>query len=126
MKRMLSGAVLSQLACAAMLIGCGGGGDEAGSPTAFSTVPSEITVSGPTGTCAAGATASVFVFGGAAPYKLYNVFPTHVALDKTQVDHPGESFTVTFLGGCLNPGSVVIEDKLKNQVTLELINEEGE
>lgn len=109
-----------------LLASCGGGGaDEAGSPTKFSIIPNSIKVTGGVGVCAAGTVGSVFVYGGAAPYRLDNTVPAYITLDKAEVAHPGESFSVTFLGGCLNPGNVIVKDRLGNVVTLTLINEKG-
>jgi len=113
-------------AAAGLLTSCGvGGDDEAGSPTKFSVVPSSIKVTGPTGACAAGANGTVFVYGGAAPYRLSNTVPDYVTLDRTEVSHPAESFTVTFTGGCLDPGTIAVEDSLGNLVTLTLTNAKG-
>lgn len=112
---------------ATVVSACGGGGDDqAGSVTAFSVVPSEVKVTGPTGACAAGATARIYVYGGVAPYRIDNPFPTHIGLDRTRVDNRGDFFTVTFLGGCVDPATVVIVDAVDKQVTLTLINEEGD
>lgn len=117
---------------ATVLAACGGGGDDqAGSVTAFSVQPTEVTVTGDagecsTGTSAAGATARIFVYGGTAPYRIDNPFPTHIALDRTRVDNRGDYFTVTFLGGCVNPATLIIVDAVDKQVSLTLINEEGD
>ena len=109
-----------------LVAACGGGGDdEAGSLTTFSVVPSSITATGPTGACAVGASSEVFVYGGAAPYRIDNTVPGYVSVNKTQVDQRGGSFTVTFSGGCLAPGQIVVVDKLDRQVTLTLNNVKG-
>jgi hypothetical protein len=114
------------LAASALMVSCGvGGDDEAGSPTKFSLVPSSITVTGGVGACAANASGSVFVYGGVAPYRLSNTVPAYVSLDRAEVSHRGESFTVTFLGGCLNPGTIAVTDSLDNLVTLTLVNQKG-
>ena len=125
MKRYLLQSLLL-MAGTALLGACGGGGDDAGSPTAFSLVPNSIKVTGATtGACAAGTTGEVFVYGGVAPYRIDNTVPGYVSFDKTTVEHKGDSFTVTFLGGCLNPGQIVIVDKMDKQVILTLTNEKG-
>jgi hypothetical protein len=124
-------------AIAAVLTSCGGSGttDESGSPTAFRIVPDTVGVtgapppvgapSGTKGTCAVGGTTEVFVFGGTAPYRIDNTVPLYVRLNKTTLQAKGESFTVTFLGGCLDPGQVVVVDHLDRQVVLTLTNKEG-
>lgn len=126
MKRISSRAALSLLACAALLGACGGGGDEAGSLTEFSALPSSVTFSG--AQCAQNAQFRIFVYGGAAPYRIDSPFEgIGIALDTTQVDHPGGSFTVTFTGAaCLDPGSVNVVDKLGRVVVVELISEEAD
>ena len=113
------------LAGAAMLNACGGGGDDSGSPTAFSVVPADITVTGGVGTCGAGTVGQVFIYGGQPPYRIDNTVPAYVSINKTQVDHKGESFSVTFLGSCVDPGSIVIVDALDHQVTLTVHSVKG-
>lgn len=115
----------------AFLAGCGGGGDdEAGSPTAFSTVPSTLTVTAlapaaggpPTGRCVSGYAGEVFVYGGIAPYRLDNTAPGALILNKTEVGDRGGSFIVTFTGQCIAPGLVVVVDKLDRQVSVSFNN----
>ena len=115
------------LATASVLSACGGGGDDqAGSPTAFSTVPSTTTFTAPVGTtagvCVGGGTSQIFVYGGAAPYRIDNTVPAYVNVDKTQVSDRGGSFTVTALGPCVASGQIVIVDKLNNTITLSVTN----
>ena len=116
---------LITLVCA--LAACGGSSDDAGSPTAFSVVPQTLTVtSGTAGTCYAGYVGEIFVYGGAAPYRLDNTVPDSVVLSKTTVDHRGESFTVSYTGAaCFDPATVVVVDSLDKQVTLKLISKAG-
>jgi hypothetical protein len=108
-----------------MLAGCGGGdSDLAGSPTAFSVVPTELTVTGgAAGVCYAGVVGDVFIYGGAPPYRLNNSFPDQVSLNTSVVNDWGGKFTVTYTGGgCIDPGSVTVVDSLNNIVTLTLTN----
>jgi len=123
------------VASAALLIACGGGGDDkAGSPTAFSIVPDEIGLSVPDGnpdglpqgTCystSGGAGGRVYVYGGAAPYRIDNTSPDYVTVDRTTVAHRGDFFLVDFTGGCTDSAIIVIVDALDNQVQLKLTNE---
>jgi hypothetical protein len=107
------------------LSACGGGGDdEAGAPTALSVQPKDLTVSaGATGPCYDGFVGEVFIYGGAAPYKIDNTFPDSIAFDKSVVNDRGASFKVYYINGnCFDPGVVVITDKLKQQTTLTLHN----
>lgn len=125
MKMLPLSAKLAAAICSAVLISCGGGGDdEAGSLTPFSVVPSTLTftaaVGSPPGVCPAGFGAEVFIYGGAAPYRLNNSAPDAVILNKSQVGDRGGSFTVTFTGQCVDPASVVIVDKNDRQVILTL------
>jgi hypothetical protein len=117
-----------------MLASCGGtSDDESGSPTAFATVPTEVTFTGSTpladengnpildpttGTAAlfcSGGSGNVIVVGGAAPYSVNTTFPANIQLSTTSVGSKGGSFTLTVLPGtCLSPGSVVVTDALGN------------
>ena len=118
----------SVLLAALLAAGCGGGNDdEAGEQfTPFGITPDDITFTGPPGFCGVGGNVQVLVSGGSAPYQIKNLFPDYVAIDKTSVAHRGETFTVNFLGGCLDPGLVVVIDAVGREVTLTLTNEEGE
>ena len=114
------------------LASCGGGGDaEAGSVTAFSVVPSTLTLTAPVGTpsgkCTGGSAGEVFIYGGAAPYRLDNTSPDLILLTDarnavtSQVADRGGSFRVTFISNaCASPVLVVVVDKLDHQVTLTL------
>jgi hypothetical protein len=124
---------LLSIALAAVMVGCGGGGDdEAGSPTAFSVQPETKTVTSTEagGACAVGYVGDFFVYGGTAPYRLNVSDPDAVLLHKsitdptpvTTVSDRGGSFSVSFTGICLAPSSVMIVDKLDNQVVLTLNN----
>jgi hypothetical protein len=116
------------LASLALLAACGGGDDDlAGGLTELSVQPTEIAVTAATGatTCAAGYVGKVYIFGGAPPYRLKNTFDTLVTLDKAQVDNEGGDFSVTFTGGCMDPGTVVVEDSLRRTVSVKLTNKIG-
>jgi hypothetical protein len=121
----LSAAVLLAAFAAA---GCGGGNDdEAGEQfTPFGITPDSIGVTGPAGACATGFGGDVLVSGGSAPYRVVNLVPDFVTVDKTTVAHRGETFSVTFIAGCLDPGTIVVIDAVGREVTLTLTNEEGE
>lgn len=108
--------------------GCGGGNDdEAGEQfTPFGITPDSIGVTGPPGACAQGFGGDVLVSGGSAPYRVVNLVPDFVSVDKTTVAHRGETFSVTFTNGCLDPGTIVVIDAVGREVTLTLTNEEGE
>jgi hypothetical protein len=115
------------VALVASLAACGGGDDaEAGAPTALNIQPSTLTVTAAAGSasgvCGAGSVGEVFIYGGAAPYRLDNTAPDLVELDRSKVDTRGGSFKVAYLGGCFEPVLVVILDKLNKQVVLTLNN----
>ena len=123
--------VFASIGMLGALASCGGGGDaEAGSVTAFSVVPSTLTLTAPVGTpsgvCVSntvpGEEFVVFVYGGAAPYRLDNTAPDVVALDRSVVSDRGGSFKVALKGTCASPVVVVVVDKLDHQVTLTLNN----
>jgi hypothetical protein len=118
---------LMALVCS-LVAGCGGGGDaEAGSPTAFSVQPSKLTVtSSSTTACYSGFVGTVFVYGGAAPYRLDNTAPDSVTLSTNTVADRGGSFTVSYTGAsCFDPALIVVVDKLDNVVTLSLTSKVG-
>ena len=118
---------LSALLLAVGLAACGGSGDdEAGSNTQFSIVPDNMTLTGPPGACGVGGDTLVLVSGGVAPYRIVNLVPAYVTVNKTEVANRDETFMVSFLGGCLDPGQVVVIDSLNRQVVLTLTNKEGE
>src|SRR5262245_33415061 len=109
---------LLSAAGAAALVSCGGG-DESGSPTPFSAVPSEVAFTAPKGTpagvCVGGGTAQIFVYGGSAPYRIDNTSQDYLVVDRTTVDNKGGNFTVTSRGPCIDSGQIVVVDKLDNQ-----------
>jgi len=85
-----------------------------------------VTFTAPTGTaagtCLAGGTSLIFVYGGTAPYRVDNTVPDYVSIDKTEVSDRGGSFTITVVGGCLSPGNINVVDKLDHVVTLTVNN----
>lgn len=109
---------LASLVLVGVLAACGGGGDDAGSLTEFNIQPATVTftasASAPTGTCGAGSQ-DVFVYGGAAPYRVDNTAPDYVSVNKTEVGSPGENFTLTTFGGCMTNGTIVVRDRLGRQ-----------
>lgn len=118
---------LSLLMVGLALSGCGGGGDAAaGSPTAFSVVPSTTTYTAatgsPAGVCYSGGSATVFIYGGSAPYRIDNTSPDMLHVDKTTVSDRGGSFVVTVIGGCMTTVPIVVVDKLDHQVTYTVTN----
>ena len=122
------------LASAALLASCGGNPEEAGAPAGLSITPSTITLNvgaslaDPEGCGEPGAiyfASEVFVYGGAAPYRLDNTQPgTIILTDRnqnpiTEVGSPGGSFMVWAAGGgCLATGQVVVVDVTNKLVTL--------
>ena len=125
MKSLSSISAAALIATGWLLTGCGGGGDEAGSPTAFSVSPDTSTV---TWTSVAGLACgptlvgTFFVYGGTAPYRLDNSNPGEVTLSSPTVGQRGGSFTASFVGGCVDPAIVTIVDSLNHVITLKLIN----
>lgn len=119
---------LTVISCAFSLLasGCGGGGsDQAGSVTALSVQPADISVTGSAPKVCGAGSARVFVYGGTAPYRLDNPFPSHLSLDRARVDSRGDFFTVTFLGGCIDPGEIIVVDANDRQVILTVHSVEG-
>ncbi|WP_425257610.1 hypothetical protein ACPOLB_19085 [Rubrivivax sp. RP6-9] len=118
-------------AAAALLASCGGGNDnEAGGLTAFNITPSALTLTGPNeDTCGVGHAGRVYVFGGSAPYRVFNSgagVPGNefIVLSRTTLDRPGEYFDVTLLG-CMTTIPVTVVDQQGRQVTLSLSSVKG-
>ena len=121
------------------LASCGGSSDdESGSPTAFATIPAEVSFTGSTPLAdengqpitdstgavvlfCAGGTGDVKVVGGVAPYSISTTFPDVIQLNTTSVGNKGGTFTMTVLPGtCLSPGNVIVTDKLDHTVTVKV------
>ncbi|MEW6703540.1 MAG: hypothetical protein AB1430_01665 [Pseudomonadota bacterium] len=107
---------------------CGGGSDEEGAPAPLRLSADEITFTGPNSTSCGTGTALVYVYGGAAPYKIDNTWPTVMTVSKTQVNHPGESFELNVFnaGFCVAPATIVVTDARNRQVTLTVTTEVGD
>ena len=118
------------LAGLAILASCGGGGDdEAGAAEPFSISPTTTTATwDPNDPDACGAVPNVVtvaVSGGAAPYQIGNIsFPTLITVDRTTIPKNGH-FTVSFSGGCFDPGHILVVDALGRQATITLSNKLG-
>ena len=111
-----------------LVAACGGGNDdEAGEQfTEFGITPDDITLTGPPGSCGAGGNFIILVSGGSAPYRVVNLAPDVLTIDRTEVAHRSETFTVNFVGGCADSVSVQVIDATGKEVTLTATNEEGE
>lgn len=112
--------------------GCGGGSDdESGALTEFTTVPTSTAQTAPAGTAegvcvASTSSVEVFVFGGTAPYEIKNSYPRHleaVSNTGTNMVSKGGSVIVTYLGGCLSPGVITLEDRQGRIREVEVSNE---
>lgn len=121
-------ATVLALMSVALMASCGGGGDEEGAPQPLRVVPSDVTLTGPDkDTCGGGFAGEMFVYGGTAPYKIDNTLPGYMQASKTQVDHPGQSFTVDVLtGACIDKGTIAITDARNRQVLLTVSSKKGE
>ncbi|KQU67027.1 hypothetical protein ASE08_17300 [Rhizobacter sp. Root16D2] len=62
----------------------------------------------------------MFVYGGSAPYYVNNAFPDAIVVNKTKVDEAGGSFTISLTGVCLDPGLVVVKDKLNRTASVSV------
>jgi hypothetical protein len=126
-KHYAGGALLLMVA---LLPGCGGGGtDTAGSATEFSTVPTELTLTGSTpDTCAGGPAGRVFVYGGAGPYRIDNTQPGLVAVSAVTIVGPSSGyFDVVFLTNtCMESISVTVVDVTGRTTIVDLNSEPGE
>jgi hypothetical protein len=112
---------LLAMTTALLTTACGGGNDDdAGSPVPFQVQPASVGLTDGTANCTAGGpVGTVYIFGGAAPYRIRNSSPDWITVDKTTVGDRGGSFTITANGyGCLSPGQVFVTDNLNNLVTV--------
>jgi hypothetical protein len=89
--------------------GCGGSGNELGPAEAIWASPEAVSV-GAMGSCFVGVGPTVHVYGGTPPYALKNSAPRGMSVDRSRVNMPGDSFTLTFSGMCLSAMPITIED----------------
>jgi hypothetical protein len=122
MIRLAAGAVIGS----ALLAACGGGDDDlSGGATAFSIVPTETTLTGPTGFCpGAGFVQTVQIIGGAPPYRILSTSPA-LTVSTDRVDNQGGTFDITFNGGCFENQQVTIRDTFNRFVTFSGNGEKG-
>lgn len=112
-------ASLTLIAAVALVSACGAGDNEsAGSLTPFSTVPTSITLTGPDAvTCGSGFSSQVFIYGGAAPYRIDNTDPVSIIVTPGTVSAPGGSFIVEVVpGSCLTNIPLTVNDQTGRQV----------
>ena len=115
----LAGALLS----AALLAGCGGGGNELGPGEEIFASPNAVTVSA-AGSCMVGLGPTVHVYGGLPPYRLKNSVPQGMVLDRNTVNHSGEAFTITFIDGvCMSDMPITIEDGMGRLTVVSVTNQ---
>lgn len=120
-------ATVPALMLTVLLASCGGGSDEEGAPAALHLSADTIGFKGPDANSCGTGTALIYVYGGAAPYKIDNTWPDVMTVSKTQVDHPGESFVLTVYnaGFCVDPATIVVTDSRNRQATLTVKTEVG-
>lgn len=118
--------VWASAVCALGMAGCGGGGNESGSPDELFVSPSEVNVHGSNGVCASGVGPTVYVYGGQPPYSLTNSVPMALSLDRTQVRDSGDGFTISFINGvCVESMPITIEDRMGRLATVTVTNRES-
>lgn len=122
---------LSLCSFAVLLSACGGRSEEAGIPvnggtSTLSVSPQDVTFTAPAGTaagtCLGGGSATFFIYGGTAPYRIDNPYPLYLSVDRNSIGDKGGSFTVTTLGPCLSPGGVIVIDKLEQRIEVSITN----
>lgn len=117
--------VLNRLAAATLaslaLASCGGSSDdEAGSPTTFQTVPTDITFKGDGVNCFGGS-AQIYIYGGVAPYHIDNTNTSAISLSTSTVGERGGNFTVTVAdGACMSNIDVVVKDAMDHITILKV------
>jgi hypothetical protein len=89
-------------------------------------VPTTVTITGPDNqTCSSGVSVTYYIFGGQPPYTIRNTAPQFIAISPTVVQSAGGGFTVTTLGGCVDPATIPVTDSAAHTVTVTLSNVVG-
>jgi hypothetical protein len=89
-------------------------------------VPSEANIkSALAGVCSTDFRVDYFIYGGTAPYRVTQSFPTGATLLNSIVNTSGGFFEVVTNGTCVNPMTFSIVDKTGRQTTATLNNLEG-
>ena len=129
MKTIMTSAVrwtVVSLALVGALTACGGGGDDEAGSGALTLSMSAIDLKGgSTTTCYSGFAYRVFVFGGAAPYKVTTDVPDALLFSTSDVGDVGGSFDVAGNGVCFNKGTIIVVDKLNKRILLPVTNVVG-
>lgn len=109
-----------------VLVACGGGGDNAGDLTEFSTDIDEWTVKSSVPGCSTGgAERWVTIIGGQAPFRIRNSSPSYLQVDRTEVTGKDPRFKMTTLGGCAE-FTVTVLDYHSRVTAIEVKLEEGD
>lgn len=126
-QKIRAAAILTSMMLTVLMTSCGGGGDEEGAPAALHLSADTVTFKGGDANSCGTGTTLIYVYGGAAPYKIDNTWPDVMTVSKTQVDHPGESFLLTVYNAsfCVDPGTITVTDSRNRQVTLTVKTEVG-
>lgn len=118
--------LFSVVAASTVLVACGGGGDNAGNLTEFSTNVDEWTVkSAAPGCSTGGAEKWVTIIGGQAPFRIRNSSPDNLQVDRTEVTGKDPMFKMTTLGGCAE-FSVTVLDYHSQVASIDIKLEEGD
>lgn len=114
------------VAASAFLVACGGGGDNAGDLTDFSTNIDEWTVKSAVPGCSTGGAEKwVTIIGGQAPFRIRNSSPDNLQVDRTEVTGKDPVFKMTTLGGCAE-FTVTVLDYHSRVVSIDIKLEEGD
>lgn len=114
------------VAASAFLVACGGGGDNAGNLTDFSTNVDEWTVKSSVPGCSTGGAEKwVTIIGGQAPFRIRNSSPDNLQVDRTEVTGKDPVFKMTTLGGCAE-FTVTVLDYHSRVATIDIKLEKGD
>lgn len=118
--------LISVAAATTVLVACGGGGDNAGDLTEFSTNVDEWTVKSSVPGCSTGGAEKwVTIIGGQAPFRIRNSSPDNLQIDRTEVTGKDPVFKMTTLGGCAE-FSVTVLDYHSRVASIDIKLEEGD
>ena len=121
-----------------VLSACGGGGENAGSSTEFSTSPSEFVWTGadaqkqgdvvvtPAQCPGVGNDVYVTIIGGQAPFRIHNPVPELIQVDRTEVTGKDPRFKVTTLGDGCGTINITVLDYHSQVANVEFTLEKGE
>lgn len=99
------------------MISCGGGGDVAGDVETFSLSPAKVGLPCPPDL----EPTYITIIGGTPPFRIRNMWPDALRVDKTEATGKDPVFSITATGqACVNPGTITVLDYHSRSATVEI------